>query len=89
MFISYRDAEPEAFTENHKAEFMSTPPSNVSISPTRLPLAQTPAAPGVSFALFDPACFREVSPQKPQPASEILGERLLCIIMRDICLLIY
>ncbi|XP_039902474.1 MICAL-like protein 2a isoform X1 [Simochromis diagramma] len=70
--LGLKDAEPEAFSENHKAEFMSTPPSNVSISPTRLPLAQTPAAPGVSFALFDPACFREVSPQKPQPASEIL-----------------
>ncbi|CAK6972435.1 MICAL-like protein 2a [Scomber scombrus] len=59
-----RDAE--ASTEQHKPGFMSTVSPNVSISATRPPSAPTPAAPPVSFAPFDPAHFREVSPQKPQ-----------------------
>ncbi|XP_030591945.1 MICAL-like protein 2a isoform X2 [Archocentrus centrarchus] len=74
--LELKDGETQVLTENHAPGFMSTPPSNVSISPTRLPLAQTPAVPAVSFALFDPACFREVSPQKPQPASESLDFKL-------------
>ncbi|XP_042250048.1 MICAL-like protein 2a [Thunnus maccoyii] len=62
-----RDAE--ASTEQHKPGFTSMTSPNVSISATRPPSAPTPAAPPVSFPLFDPAHFREVTPQKPQHSS--------------------
>ncbi|XP_070837555.1 MICAL-like protein 2a [Chaetodon trifascialis] len=61
--------EAEAFTEPHKAGLMSATSSNVPMSTTRPPSAPTPAVPPVSFAVFDPANFRGVSPQKPQPGS--------------------
>lgn len=86
FIVSYREAQAEAFTEQHKPGIMSTTSSNVSVSTTRPLSAPTPAAPPVSFALFDPAHFREVSPQKPQLGSGNVGESLLYIIVRDICL---
>lgn len=88
LCLSYRDAEAETFPERHKPRFMSTTSSNVSISTTWPPLASAPAAPPVSFAFFDPAHFREVSPQKPQLGSENQGESHLCIEIRNICLLV-
>lgn len=80
--LSYRHAEAEAFTEQHKPGSMSATSSNVPISVTRSPMAPTPAVP-VSFALFDPEHFRVVSPQKPQLGSGNLGESLLLVIIRD------
>jgi len=80
--VSYRDAEPEALTEQHAYGFMSITPCNVSISTTRPPSAPTTTVPVVSVASFDPVCLREVSPQKPLPGSESLGEMLLCIMIR-------
>ncbi|XP_070704491.1 MICAL-like protein 2a [Pempheris klunzingeri] len=68
-----KDAETEAFTEQHKPGIMSTTSSNVSISTTRPPSAPAPPTPPVSFAQFDPAHLRELSPQKPQMASGNLG----------------
>ncbi|RVE69738.1 hypothetical protein OJAV_G00080820 [Oryzias javanicus] len=67
-----RDTPPEAVTEQHAHEFMSTAPCHVSISATRPPSAQTPAVPAVCFALVGPAGLRDASPQKPPPASEVL-----------------
>ncbi|KAM8724059.1 MICAL-like protein 2a [Acanthopagrus schlegelii] len=64
-----KDAEDETFPEQHKPGFTSTTSSNVSISTTSPPSAPAPAAPPVSFVFFDPAHFREVSPQKPQLGS--------------------
>lgn len=88
LCLSYRDAEAETLPEQHKPGFMSTTSSNVSISTTRPPSAPAPAAPPVSFAFFDPAHFREVSPQKPQLGSGNQGESHLCIEIRNICLLV-
>ncbi|KAM4530094.1 MICAL-like protein 2a [Odontesthes bonariensis] len=68
-----KDAEPEAFTEQHAYGFMSITPCNVSISTTRPPSAPTTTVPVVSVAPFDSVCLREVSPQKPLPGSESLG----------------
>ncbi|XP_071781826.2 MICAL-like protein 2a [Centroberyx gerrardi] len=62
-----------ATTEQHKPEFISTPSSNVSFSTTKSPSAPTPVASPVGSPPFDPAQFREVSPQKPLPASGNLG----------------
>ncbi|XP_074512207.1 MICAL-like protein 2a isoform X1 [Sebastes fasciatus] len=61
--------DTEAFTEQHKPGVMSMTSSNVPIITTRPPSAPTPALPPVRFAPFDPALFREVSPQKPQLGS--------------------
>eukprot|EP00064_Thunnus_orientalis_P002490 superscaffoldBa00000184_g2497 len=79
-----RDAE--ASTEQHKPGFTSMTSPNVSISATRPPSAPTPAAPPVSFPLFDPAHFREVTPQKPQHSSGNLegeGDILMDPLMVD------
>ncbi|XP_070779847.1 MICAL-like protein 2a [Enoplosus armatus] len=71
--LGLKDTEAEALTEPRKPGFMSTTSSNVSISTTRPPSAPTPAVPPVSFALFDPAHFREVSYQAPPLGSGNLG----------------
>ncbi|KAG8006830.1 MICAL-like protein 2 [Nibea albiflora] len=68
-----RDAEADAFAEQHKPGFMSATSSNISTTAARPPSPQTPAVPPVSLPLFDPAQFREVSPKKPQPGSENQG----------------
>lgn len=88
LFLCFllRDAEPEAFTEKPTPGFVPMTPCNVSVSTTRPPLAPTPALPVVGFAPFDPARLKEVDPQKPSPASENLGEMLLCVIKRIACL---
>ncbi|XP_059204979.1 MICAL-like protein 2a [Centropristis striata] len=68
--LGLKDAATGASTEQHKPGFTSTASSNVPMSTARPRSAPTPAAPPVSFALFDPAHFRrEVSPQKPLPSS--------------------
>ncbi|KAI3359657.1 hypothetical protein L3Q82_014041, partial [Scortum barcoo] len=72
---SLKEAPAEAFAEQHKPGITSTTSSNVSISATRPPLAPTPAAPPVGFALFDPAHVRDVPSQKPQPGSGNLGAK--------------
>ncbi|XP_056256734.1 MICAL-like protein 2a [Seriola aureovittata] len=64
--LGLKDAEAEPSTEQHKPRFMS---SNASVITTRPPSSPPPAAPPVSVALFDPAHFVDVSPQKPLPAS--------------------
>ncbi|XP_039979833.1 MICAL-like protein 2a isoform X2 [Xiphias gladius] len=66
--LGLKDAEAEASTEQHKPGFMS---SNVSVVTTRPPSSR--AVPPVSFPLFEPANFMEVSPKKPQSASGNLG----------------
>ncbi|XP_041813313.1 MICAL-like protein 2a [Chelmon rostratus] len=63
--------ENEASTEQQKAAVMTS--SNISISTTRPPSAPTPAVPPVSLAVFDPANFKKVSPQKPPFGSGDLG----------------
>nr|XP_020498174.2 MICAL-like protein 2 isoform X2 [Labrus bergylta] len=68
--LCLKDAQTEVYTEPHKPEFRFATSSNVSISTTRPPSAQTPAQPAVSFALFDAAHFTQVSPQKPHHAFE-------------------
>uniref|UniRef100_UPI0037E6FEEB MICAL-like protein 2a n=1 Tax=Semicossyphus pulcher TaxID=241346 RepID=UPI0037E6FEEB len=67
--LALKDAEAEACTEQHTPGFTFTASSNVSISTTRPPSAPTPAQPAGSFALFDAAHLRQVSPQKPQLGS--------------------
>ncbi|XP_068560543.1 MICAL-like protein 2a [Cebidichthys violaceus] len=69
--LGLKDAE--AFTEQHKSGFKSTTSSYVPDGTTRPPSAPTPAGPPVTFALFDPEHFREISPQKPQLGSGNLG----------------
>ncbi|KAE8283377.1 MICAL-like protein 2 Junctional Rab13-binding protein Molecule interacting with CasL-like 2 [Larimichthys crocea] len=68
-----KDAEADAFTEQHKPGFVSATSSNISTTATRPPSTPTPAVPPVSLPLFDPAQFRVVSPKKPQSGSEDQG----------------
>ncbi|XP_028267860.1 MICAL-like protein 2a [Parambassis ranga] len=65
--------EPDAFTEQYAPGFMPMTSSNDSISATRPPSASTAAVPSPSFALFDPARYREVGAQKPLSAFESQG----------------
>ncbi|XP_033499935.2 MICAL-like protein 2a isoform X1 [Epinephelus lanceolatus] len=71
--LGLKDVEAEAFTEQHKPGFMSTTSSNVPLSATRPPSAPAPGVTPVSLVPFDPAHFRQVSPQKPQLDSGNLG----------------
>ncbi len=74
MCLSYRVAKAGAVTEQLKPGFMCTPSSDVSVSTARPSSSPAPAIPPVSFAVFDPALFKEVSPQKPQLDPENLGK---------------
>ncbi|XP_069570837.1 MICAL-like protein 2a [Brachyistius frenatus] len=71
--LGLKDAKPEAFIEEHAPGFKSTTATDDSICTARPLLAPTPAAPSVNFAVFDPACFREVGPQKSLLGSKSQG----------------
>lgn len=73
LIVTHRGAghEPDAFTEQYAPRFMPVTSSNDSIRP---PSASTAAVPSPSFALFDPARYREVGAQKPPSAFESHGE---------------
>ncbi|GAA6218058.1 MICAL-like protein 2 [Lates japonicus] len=71
--LGLKDAEAKDSTEQQNSGFMSSTSSSVSSITTRPPSPPAPAVPPVGFALFDPARFMVVSPQKHQPASGNLG----------------
>ncbi|XP_041634384.1 MICAL-like protein 2a [Cheilinus undulatus] len=71
--LDLKDSETIACTEPQRPELKFPTSSDVSISTTQPPSAPTPAQPAVSFAPFDPAHFREATPQKPQHGTEKTG----------------
>ncbi|XP_023147898.2 MICAL-like protein 2a isoform X1 [Amphiprion ocellaris] len=71
--LGLKDAEPEAFTEQHTPGFMPSTPSSVSVSTTRPSLAPTPAGPLVNLAVFNAACFTEDRPGKAARGSDRRG----------------